>query len=72
MTEKTALEVITEYFDNEGCEDALESVLRYFDTDQIVGWFVEGYLERDEDALIDTLGEEDAQIVIDHYDAHCA
>lgn len=63
-------ELIYDYIaEHDGINDAIDSVLRYFDTDTIVKWFVEGYFCNEED-MLDNMGEE-GEPIAEHYKKHC-
>lgn len=70
---KNASDIICTYIsDLKGVNDAFYSLIQYLDEDTLVAWFVEGYWYRDEDEILAYVGEEDGQIILDHYHAHCA
>lgn len=50
---------------------ALKSLMRWLSEDDVVDWFVGGYCARDDEAVIDALGEEDGKAVLEYYDLHC-
>lgn len=69
---KEPKEIIYNYLlDTDDLTPTTESLLRFFSEDDIVDWFVYGIFARDDNDIIQALGEEDARIVIDHYEAHC-
>lgn len=71
---KNASDIICTYLsdNNEATGDAFYSLMQYLDSDTIVAWFVESYWAGDEDEILAYMGEEDGQIILDHYNKHCA
>lgn len=64
--------IIYDWFAEMGeLSSAMESLMKWLPTDDLVGWFFHSYFANDVRELREALGEERADVIEEYYDLHC-